>query len=449
MPATMLLFGLVWAAGQVLAAESYLLVNGRRLPYLYAISFDDALKPANDGTPGAVVSRSKVALDRLDGRPLGDPANLVVSQDGATAYVINHHGAVDNAEFRQHGGRGAIAVLDVDAVVDPDNDRTARALRRHMDSGGFGALGAVLLPEMLALANAENHLTEDGGNRITFVDRRTGSLRGAVELALGSPGFACPDYPVPYASGHGPPRALADLSPDLGWGCFPNPNGLALGRAGDGARYLFSANGGTNDVSVIDLARALKGDRRAEIARVPVPGGPWGVAASPNGRWIVVANGGGQQDGPVGNTISILDVDRVGEGAGEVEVARVRVGTDDPEQESYPLMPSFTPDGSEVIVPSFRTNNVSIVNLEAALAGDPEAEVARIDLSRMDGRDARPKGSAVAANGRYAAISGGPRTRPLSEASGYVYVLDLHSRRVVATVTGVGNDPYAVTFVER
>ena len=105
-------------------------------------------------------------------------------------------------------------MMDVDAALDPDNDRSADALRRHMDSGGFGSLGVVLLPELLAISNAESYLTEDGGNRVTLVDRRTGSLRGTIELALGSPGFECPDYPVPYASPYGPPRGVAVLSPD-------------------------------------------------------------------------------------------------------------------------------------------------------------------------------------------------------------------------------------------
>jgi hypothetical protein len=187
-----------FSAQEAVGQSRHVLVAGRRLPYLYAISFEAALDPANDHTPNAIVGRSKVALDRMDGQLLGDPANLVVSEDGRTVYVVNHHGAIDNAEFGQHGGRGAIAVLDMGDLLDPRNDRTANALRRHLDSGGFGALGIVLLPELLAIANAENHLTEDGGNRIRFVDRRTGSLRGTVELALGSPGFACPDYPVPH-----------------------------------------------------------------------------------------------------------------------------------------------------------------------------------------------------------------------------------------------------------
>jgi DNA-binding beta-propeller fold protein YncE len=427
----------------------YVLVAGRRLPYLYAVSLDAALEPVNDDTPNAIVGRAKVALDRLDGQLLGDPANLVVSEDGRTAYVVNHHGAIDNAEFRQHGGRGAIAVIDVDAVLDPRNDRTANALRRHMDSGGFGALGVVLLPDMLAIANAENNLTEDGGNRITFVDRRTGSLRGLVELALGSPGHDCPDYPVPYVSPYGPPTELAVLSPDPGWGCFPDPNGLALGRASGGGAYLFSANGGTNDVSVIDLARALRGDRGAEVGRIATQLGPWGITATPDGRYVIVANGGSQRDGSAGNTLSLIDVDRASVDPSTAEVARVLVGTDDPTQMTHPLIPTVTPDGRLVIVPNVRADNVSIVSLELALQGAPGAEIARIALTRGDGRTARPKGSAVTSDGRYAVISAGASSRPFSQELGHLYVIDLRTHRVVATVTGVGNDPYGLAIVER
>ena len=436
-------------AQEVVAQTSYILATGRRLPYLYAIALDDAVQVANNNTPNAIIGRSKVALDRLDGQLLGDPANLIVSEDGSTVYVVNHHGGVDNAEFNQHGGRGQIAVLDVDQVLDSQNDRTANALRRHVDSGAFGAVGVLLLPEMLVIANAENNLTEDGGNRITFVDRATGSLRGTVELALGSPDFSCPDYPVPYVSPYGPPRNLAVLSPDPSWGCFPDPNGLALGRASNGQAYVFSANGGTNDVSVIDLHRALGGDRRAEIHRIPMQVGPWGIAATPDGRHIVVANGGSQRERLAGNVISLIDVDRASAGDPDAEVARLRVGTDDPREQTHPFIPSVTPDGREVIVPNYRANNVSIVNLELARVGDPAAEVARIPLVREDGRPARPKGSAITADGRYAVISGGAATRPFSQEVGHVYVIDLRARRVVSVVTGVGNDPYGLAVVER
>jgi DNA-binding beta-propeller fold protein YncE len=447
--AVTILLGVAISAQETATKGRFILAMGRRLPYVYVVSLDAALNPANDRTSRAIVARSKVATEALDGRLLGDPANLVVSEDGRTVYVVNHHGAIDNTSFRQHGGRGQVAVLDVDDLLAPRNDGTANALRRHMDSGGFGALGIVLLPELLVIANAENHLTEDGGNRIAFVDRRTGSLRGTVELALGSPGFPCPDFPVPYLPPYGPPRNLAVRAPGQGVGCFPNPNGLALGRATNGAAYIFSANGGTNDVSVIDLGRALRGDAGAEIGRIPAQVGPWGITATPNRRHIIVASGGSQRDGSAGNTISVIDVDRAAAGAGNAEVARVLVGTDDRSEPSHPLIPSVTPDGREVVVPNVRANNVSIVNLERALAGASGAETARIPLIRADGQPARPKGSAITSDGRYLVISGGASSPPFSQELGHLYVIDLRSRKVVATVTGVGHEPYGLAIIER
>ena len=91
---------------EAIADNTYILATGRRDPRMYAIDLKEALKPQNNNTPNAIVSRSKTALDRLDGKLLGDPANIVISEDGKTAYVVNHHGAIDNDEFQQHGGRG-------------------------------------------------------------------------------------------------------------------------------------------------------------------------------------------------------------------------------------------------------------------------------------------------------------------------------------------------------
>jgi DNA-binding beta-propeller fold protein YncE len=432
--------------------HTVILATGRRQPLMYAIDLARALLPENQNTPQAIIARSKTALDHLDGRSLGDPANVAISEDGKTAYVVNHHGSIDNAEFLQHGGRGNVALMDVSEMLDSHNDMTARALRRQLDSGGFGAVGIVLLGDVIILGNAESHLTEDGGNRITFVDRKTGSLRAQVELALGTPGFDCAEFPVPFVSPNGPPTPVPLLSPDPGWGCFPDTNGLALGHGSDGRGYLFAANGGTNDVSVIDLESALAGDATAEIGRIPTQIGPWGIAASPDGRFIAVANRESQAQAFEGNTLSLIEVDRARVGDADAERARVLVGTSDPALQTRPFIPSFSPDGRTIIVPNFRSNNVSIVDLASALAHDPGAELARIDLVRpadADGvvRPARPKGSAVTADGRYAVISGGPRTS--FDDSGIVWVIDLARRAVVGTVTGVGNDPYGLTTVER
>jgi DNA-binding beta-propeller fold protein YncE len=444
--------------------ETYILATGRRDPRMYAIDLRKALRPENNNTPNAIVSRSKVALDRLDGKLLGDSANIAISEDGKTAYVVNHHGAIDNDEFTQHGGRGNIAVMDVKQMIRRKNDNTANALERHIDSGHFGAVGVALLKDMLIIGNAESHLTEDGGNQITFVDRKTGSLRGAVQLALGDPaGIRCPAYPVPFSSPGGPPTFQAPegpfvhsngalspvplLSPHPSWGCFPDSNGVTVARARNGKRYLYTANGGTDDLSVIDLDSALAGNRTAEIGRIPTQIGPWGIATSPNGRYVVAANRESQRVAVEGNTISVIDVENP-----LVEAARVRVGTDADATQTRPFIPSFTPDGKEVIIPNFRSNNVSIVNLQLALSDPARAEVARIPVTRpldADGvaRPARPKGSAITADGRYAVISGGARITTFTP-SGTVWIIDLKKRQVVATVTGVGNDPYGLAVVD-
>lgn len=433
---------------EVIDEEVYILATGRRLPYLYAVSLSAALDPANNNSNRAIISRNHVAQPHLDGRLLGDPANLVISEDGATAYVINHHGSIDNGEFRQHGGRGSVAVIDIDETLNPANDRTSIALIRNMDSGGFGAIGTVLLPELLVINNAENNLTEDGGNRITFVDRRTGSLRHTVELALGNPGFECDDYPVPYIAPNGPPENRAVSAPDPSFGCFPNPNGLALGTAANGHRYLFTANGGTGDVSIVDLEAALRGETSTELMRISGHEGAWGIAATPDGRHIIVAHGGRQDMAMAGNSIAFIDVNAAV--SGDIpELNRVRVGTDDPDIQTHPLIVSVTPDGREVVVPNLRGDSVSIIDVGRAISGDGNAEVARIILEHPIEGTVRPKGSAVTADGRYAVVSAGPGSQPYSEETGMLYIIDLTAREVAAIVTGIGNDPYNLAFVYR
>src|SRR5919106_3077841 len=136
---------LLLCAGSEAFAEdekrTFILATGRRDPRMYAIDLERALRPKNNNTPNAIVSRSKVALDRLDGRPLGDPANIVVSEDRKTAYIVNHHGSIDNAEFLQHGGRGNISVMTIRKMVRQQNDDTDDALAIHIDRGHFGSVG--------------------------------------------------------------------------------------------------------------------------------------------------------------------------------------------------------------------------------------------------------------------------------------------------------------------
>src|SRR2546428_7789894 len=158
---------LLVAADIALANDLFILATGRRDPRIYAIDFRAALKRHNNIAPIAIVSRSKVHQDRLDGTPVGDPANIVLSEDRRTAYVINHHGAVNNAEFLQHGGRGSVSVMNVKQMLDPGSDNTDRALEHSYDSGYFGAVGLVVLPHLLPVDHLENCLTEDGSNLLS------------------------------------------------------------------------------------------------------------------------------------------------------------------------------------------------------------------------------------------------------------------------------------------
>jgi len=437
------------------AAQPYALVTGRRDPRIYAINLAAASRAQNNNTGNAIVARTLVNPARYDGKLLGDPANIVVSEDQKTAYVMNHHGAVVNAEFLQHGGRGNISVMDVAKMLKRENDDSVRALLAVHDLGWFGGVGLALLPDAIIGSAGEGWLAEAGSNRISIIDRRTGGLRGQIQMPLTGPGVrqlraGCPSWPVPFVSPT-PPPAVPILAPDPAYGCFPDPEGIALGKGSDGKTYLFSGNGGTDDVAVMDIERALAGAPVVEsAARIPVQAGPFGISASPNGRYIAVTGRESHMTDFEGNTMSIIDVDHARQGLPGAEAARVQIGADNPSERGRPFWTAWTPDGQQIIVTNYRVNSVSVVDLTLALSHDKKAEIARIPLSRPDGQPARPKGIAVTPDGRHAIVSGGPNTITASatKLSGMLHILDLAARTQVATVTGVGIDPYGLVIVD-
>jgi DNA-binding beta-propeller fold protein YncE len=445
-------------ADAALAAGPYAFVTGRRDPRIYAIDISAALKAANNNTANAIISRSLVGPRRLDGVLLGDPANIVLSQDGKLAYVMNHHGAVSNAEFLQHGGRASVSVMDVGKMLQKSSDNNDNAVAKVMDGGWFGGVGLLPLnkPDLLITSASEGWLTEDGSNRITIIDPKTGAFVGQIQMALTGPGTrqlhpGCPEVQVPFKSG--PPPKDVYLSPDKDFGCWPDPESLALGKGSDGKSYLFSGNGGTEDVSVMDLDKALKGEPVVEVApRIPVQSGPFGIAASPNGKLIAVtARETNLEDDKEGNTISIIDVDLARQGKPGAEAARVQVGGDDPNGHTRPFAVAWMPDGKQILVTNFLTNNVSIVDVDMALAKKPGAEVARIALTRNDNQPARPKGIAVTADGHYAVVAGGGNTIKASTTNmtGTAFIIDLQKKAQAATVTNVGIDPYGVAVLDK
>jgi len=428
--------GLLFAAGALSAsAAPYLLVSGRWDNTLVVIDLAKAMEPANDGTPNAIVNRVRVTPDLAPNTPAsGQPVNVVLSPDRRFAYIVNHSGAVTTkaaADF-QHGHAGTVTVVNVAKSLDPANNMTLNAVEAIIPTGNFGPVGlAVTADGKYALVSgSEGDGDEDGGRVITVIDLNARKTLHHLELAWGKPGFACPPKPISHAGPH------------AGFGCFTDTNGVVISPRHGGV--AFTANGGTDDVSVIDVTKALSNAPGAELARIPVGTGPWGIAVSPDGAWVATANRESARVDQEGNHVSLVSVDKAVTGAKDAEAARLLVGTNNPSAASRPFGVAFTPDGKTLLVSNFRANNLSFVDVERALSGGLGAETARLPLATPDGKPSRPRGIAITPDGKYAAVTGAPRGEPNS---GVVWVVDIAQRKTVGRVTGVGNETYLLALL--
>ncbi|MGH3387283.1 MAG: YncE family protein [Actinomadura sp.] len=446
------------------AAGPYAFVAGRRDSNITVVDIGRALDPANAGNPNAILSEAKTAPD-VNGAPRGDPANVMVSSDGRIAIAVNHAGNADQEAIAgfHHGWPATLAVLDTEKAMDPANTFTTNALLANFPTGAFGAVGIVMSKDgkHLVVSHAESDMKETGGREFSIIELATGKVVRIFRTAPGSggriqnePGFSCAEMQAE-------PSRIPRGYPHPNVGCFTETNAIGVARG-----HLFTANGGTDEVGVINMGRLLAGRENAEVARIPVHYGPWGLDISPREDLVAVANRESGEFGQTdntnapreGRTISILDTRAAIADRPDAVLATVVVGTDDRNLEpptensataSRPFFPKFTPDGREILVTNYRTNSVSVVNVKRAVAGSPTAEVARIPLVRpldSDGvqRPARPKGIAITSDGRYAVVTGGERNN-LPDA-GTLFVIDIRQRKQVAAVTGVGNDPYTVAI---
>jgi len=409
----------------------HILVSGRWDNVVSVVDLSRALDPNNDATPQAIVNRIRVTPDvdsDGDGIPdtiaSGQPVNVVIPKAGRFAYVVNHSGRATPAAAAafQHGHPGVVTVVDLAAALDPASNNTTNAIADLIATGLAGPVGAAMTPDekFLLVSCAEAAECEDGGAEITVIDVATRKVVRQIPMAVKKNNGA---DPVP--SRHPGPHPT--------YGNFPDPNGVAVG-----AGFIFTANGGTDDVSVIDLKRALAGDAKAELARVPVEAGPFGLAVSPDGKLLAVANRESAQTGTEGRTISLIDIARAAAGAADAERARVMVGTNDATVATRPFAVAFTKDGKHIVATCFRSNTVSLVDVEKALAAQP-AEVARLDVPTPDGGPSRPRGVVMTPDGRYAAITGGAKTGP---GSSMLFLVEVPSLKLAATVTNVGNESY-------
>lgn len=414
----------------------YLIVSGRWDDNVAVVDLDAALLAENDGTDRAVVSRPRVTPDLdLDGdgiaesRASGQPVAVAIDNDAGYAYVVCHSGDAtpEAAGAYQHGHPGLVTVLDIAAAKDPANDDTLDAVVAFISTERTGPVGCALTPDgtKLLVNCGEAEGSEDGGNEVTVIDIDTRKVTARAPLAENR------DHPATEPSRHD--------SPHESFGRYPNPTGIVVSPRAGGA--VFVGNGGFSDVSVLKLDAALRGEPDCEINRVEVETGPFGMAMSPDGTLVAVASRESMSRSYEGSTISIIDVERAVAGRPDAEVARVPVGETSDEAHSRPFGVAFSGDGKLLAVSCFRTNIVSILDVEAALAGR-SAERHRICPKVPGDGPARPRGIAVC--GRYACVIGGAKG---GSRSSLVWLIDMETGRVAGTVSGVGNESYFLAAI--
>lgn len=417
----------------------HLIVSGRWDNNVAIVDVAKALAAGNDGGDAAVVSRPRVTPDVdtdgdgiADAPASGQPVVVAIDREGRFAYVVCHSGAATPkaAGAYQHGHPGVITVLDVGKALDPANDGKLGAIAAFAPTGRTGPVGCGLTPDgrTLLVNCGEAAESEDGGDEVTAIDVATRQVIRRIPLAEN------PSHPAVAPSRHD--------SPHESFGRWPNPTGMAISPHNGGT--VFIGNGGFSDVSVLDLRAALAGDPACEVGRVPVETGPFGLAASPDGTLVAVAARESMSRAYEGSTISLIDVARAASGGKDAEAARIRIGSDDPAAQTRPFAVCFTPDGRHVVASCFRSNTISILDVKDAIAGR-KAEVLRLHPTAPGGAVPRPRGIVMAGR-RHAAVVGGAKT---GSRSSLVWLLDLETGRIVATVTGVGNESYMLDWTPR
>ncbi|MGI9522448.1 MAG: YncE family protein, partial [Hyphomicrobiaceae bacterium] len=342
----------------------YVIVSGRWDDNVAIVDVEMALSAGNDGLSSAVVCRPRVTPDidtngdgMVDAQSSGQPVAVVVDSKADFAYVINHSGpATREAAARfQHGHPGLVAVLNVRTALDSKVNGTLDAIEAFIPTGRTGPVGSALTPDgrTLLVNCGEAEGSEDGGDEVTAIDvaTRTVSRRIPLELARRHPATAPSTHDSPHPS----------------FGRYPNPTGLVVSPLHGGV--VFVGNGGFSDVSVLDLTRAMAGDAETEICRVPVETGPFGLGLSPKGELVAVAARESMSHALEGKTISLISVELAVSGREDAEIARVNVGSDNPDEQTRPFAAAFTPDGKYVVASCFRSNSISFINVEEAIAG--------------------------------------------------------------------------------
>jgi DNA-binding beta-propeller fold protein YncE len=409
------------------ADDTHVLVSGRWDPWLAVVDLASALDPSCRDTDHAVIGRARVTPDVVarDGTRVpgcGLPVSLAVSQRRRRVLVVNHAGSTPSeaTETMPHGHPGAVAILDLDVLLEGKPDQALLAL---IPTETAGPVGCVLTEDedLLLVTSAEGHGAEDGGYLITTLDIESGRVVAQAPLRTGA----------------GKPTLHPSPHPDFGR--FPNPNGIAITSAQGG--LVLTANGGTDSISILRLADVVAGKEDAEIAHILVDSGPFGLAVSPDGALAAVANRESMRSGREGNSVSLIDIASAVAAPQRPRIVTVRVGTDHADQPTRPVTLAFSADGRFVFVTCLRTGTLSRIDVRDALGGG-RGEDKRIVLQTADGSPPCPRGVHLSSGGRYLLVSGGLRGK---SGSSTLWILDPQSLAELGRVRGVGNESYLLT----
>ena len=171
-----------------------------------------------------------------------------------------------------------------------------------------------------------------------------------------------------------------------------------------GEKKMYTANIGSDSVSVIDLANA---PRAIRVAPIPVGKGPEGIDLSPDGKEIWIAD---RSDG----VLSIIDTttDKV--------TGTITLGT------KMANRVKFTRDGKRVLVSDPASNQLLVI------------DTASRQITRKIDTEANPEGILIAPDGKRAFVA--------CAGAGKIAVLDLDSLTFTGSVA-TGKDPDGMAWV--